>query len=146
MDCNIYQKTIPHFADGDLNQANMEAFRKHTEQCPGCRAHYQRFMEIYSLAGKDKIVSDNPYLFTRIMASIEAKREATKHRQSFALKPVMLAASIAIPLFLGILFGYSFVQQEQIKRDNANLIQNMNTLLTYTSNNKNEYLNIYEQD
>lgn len=146
MDCKTFHQMMPFFVDEDLDQDTMEEFRSHALNCSGCQKSYDHFCSIYGSVADDIIKTTNPFLITRIMAKIDYKREQIGIKQIFSLRPAVLAAVIAVPLFVGIFMGYSFIQNTQIKKSHADSIENINAILSYASADNSEYLNFYDQE
>jgi anti-sigma factor RsiW len=100
MNCNIPDNDLYLFADGSLSDERRLKVESHLTECKECREYLSFIEKSIMVIEKDKEISQNPFLFTRIMAKLEA---SNKSHWSHAKKTV---PSFVFSLFLaGVIIG-----------------------------------------
>lgn len=127
--CKSVQKNAPFYIDNEITSGKREEIEEHLGACELCRNFFLTFQETYELIDKDRIIKTNPFLFTKIMAKIEARKESLIYNV-FNIKPAKIALVILLPLIAGIWLGSSIINNEQRKKEEISIIAETNNLLS----------------
>lgn len=105
MDCHLCQKELDAYIAGQLSADTKTQVEKHLAECNYCKGYYQSTLIINSAILKEKTIVSNPFLSTRVMASIETPEPVRVSALRRILKPVLLTVSFALTIYGGIMIG-----------------------------------------
>lgn len=109
MNCKSCIQNMETYLEGNLPDGTRIQVEEHLATCEACTVQYRTWTLADRIMNEEKNVLPNPFLSTRIMASIERLDEVqTKRRNPFqqhVLKPVFISVSIAAAAFFGIVSG-----------------------------------------
>ena len=102
MDCKIVTDNILFYLDKELDSEISKQFEEHLNQCVECQLLYQKIAGSYSTIEMVKNLNPDPFFYTRLSAQLEETKEK-RGLQLFinALKPLAVAASIALGIIIG---------------------------------------------
>lgn len=142
MKCKTCIENFEKYLEGKLPEGTKKEFRAHLAECADCHKAFSTLLISEKYFKEEKQIVSNPFLSTRIMAKIEALEAKAKALErvpvySRVLKPVLVAASIVIAVFLGITAGNLYqplqsensLPEEAIYFDDAGM-ENLAYLLT----------------
>ncbi len=108
MNCSSCQREFEAYRSGALPGDQRTKVEAHLKDCRKCMEQYRLFVLTERVIGEEKEVQSNPFLQTRIMAEIERAAvilQVPVFTWSRFLKPVMIAASLAVAMLAGITIG-----------------------------------------
>jgi anti-sigma factor RsiW len=108
MNCQLCQKEMDAYRDGELPCDIMTQVESHLEACETCSGIYRMQVLADKIIDQEKKLQSDPFLATRVMAKIDALgdsgfRPATALMK--VLKPVLVTSSMAAAIFFGITLG-----------------------------------------
>ena len=101
MKCNILNSDLILYAEGSLPAEKRVILESHVAECAECREFLAFLVKSMNIVDKDKETAQNPFLYTRIMAKLEADEKTAW----FQLKRVIPALAFSTILLAGILGG-----------------------------------------
>ena len=107
MNCSTCQKNLSTYLEEKLPKDIQRLTEDHLNNCSRCMVFYNEMRIASGLIDREKANASNPFLATRVMATIE-QLEAPFYKESVyrrVLQPILIAASIAIAVFVGIKAG-----------------------------------------
>ncbi len=137
MNCELCRKELEAYREGKLSEGTNLELKKHLDSCPECATVLHGEAMIDQIISHEKTVLSNPFLSTRVMAEIE-KTETPIPIPSWqrALKPVMVMASIAAAITIGVISGNLYYKpvSEKIPVELAYMDDATMELVNYLSN------------
>jgi len=108
MNCQLCQKELDAYREGRSPADTRTQVETHLRECKKCADSYYLQTLAERVINKEKELLPNPFLQTRIMAQIENLK--TFHNRTTpaymrALKPVIIATSLAAAIFFGVIMG-----------------------------------------
>jgi len=107
MKCRDVQNQVFMFHEKTVPEAVKAAIAAHLDTCPSCRRYYQRAEALERFIAREKQSEAGPFFYTRLEQNmINRKREhypVLFRRRVW--EPVLVAASIVVMIWLGILAG-----------------------------------------
>jgi len=125
MNCQSCQNEFDAYRQGKLSRDVMTSVESHLETCNTCTGIYRQQILAERVIKSEKELQPGLFLSTRVMARIDKlDNEHLKSAPSFArvLKPVLLSASMAAAIAIGIVIGnlqYSGSKSEKIPAELA---------------------------
>jgi len=121
MNCQLCQKELDAYQEGKLPEGIRIQVETHLDKCKVCAESYQLISLANKVMDEEKEMKSNPFLVTRIMASIE---ELEQNRESYQripayqsiLKPALISVSIAAAIFIGVLVGNIYLPTQSINK------------------------------
>jgi predicted anti-sigma-YlaC factor YlaD len=107
MNCSTCQKNVSAYLEEKLPGEIQRSTESHLQNCKQCSKFYNEVEIAYSIIDREKASTFNPFLATRVMATIE-QFETPVYKESVykrVLQPILIAVSIAIAVFAGIKAG-----------------------------------------
>ncbi|MEN8248576.1 MAG: zf-HC2 domain-containing protein [Bacteroidota bacterium] len=102
MDCKIVTDNILFYLDKELDEDLRIQFEDHLAQCADCKELYQKVEATYGSINLVKELDPDPFFYTRFEARLEKQQENRAVHVFFnVLKPLAVAASIALGIFIG---------------------------------------------
>ncbi len=140
MNCSSCQQKLESYINGTLSEDMQQNLRIHLEECEKCHEVYSGMVILNRAIQQERSVTSNPFLATRIMEQINQPEETLVHKSfgwSRVLQPVLLTASVALALFMGIAAGNLYsstkvqnsVPEELMLMDDAS-IESLNLIIT----------------
>ncbi len=108
------------YLENDLDQKESAMFERHLSICAKCKHQYESFSNIYNTILHDKVDNVDPWFFTKIHNKLASEKRNFNLTKILNLKPALLAASVAIPIVIGVLLGsnqntISSISEEQVE-------------------------------
>lgn len=123
MKCKTLRNDLIFYAEDSISAERRQLIDSHLEECSECREFLIFLKQSVKVIEKDKEISSNPFLYTRILTKIDANEHQTSGYSkrlipAFAFS-IILAASILGGVYLGKLYSentsrYSSDLQEEI--------------------------------
>ena len=113
MNCQQCQQNVDAYLEKRLPENKIAEVKKHLEVCSAC-SELVLFGEIAEkVITEEKALNVNPYLAVRVMTQINISKLSKKGYKSIGsftgfLRPVLIAASISVAVFLGIIEGNQY--------------------------------------
>ena len=108
MNCQLCQKKLDAYRDGKLPRDMMIQVESHLKECRTCAEIIKQLILADRVIDKEKELSSDPFLATRVMACIDTLENSGYKPSSLfirTLKPVLITASMAAAIFMGIMIG-----------------------------------------
>lgn len=108
MNCQLCQKELDAFGEGKLPRDIMTQVESHLKGCETCAGMYKLQILAAKVMNQEKELQPDPFLATRIMASIENLENSEYKPVTLfkrMLKPVVITVSMAAAIFFGIMLG-----------------------------------------
>ncbi len=140
MNCSSCQKNLESYINGILSEDMQQHLRIHLEECEKCHQVYIAMVISNKVIRQERSMTSNPFLATRVMEWIDQPKEIDVHKSwgwSRILQPVLLTASVALALFIGISAGNLYQKpiaqnttpEELMLMDDA-AIESLNLIIT----------------
>ena len=147
MKCKIPHSDLILYAENSLQTERREYLESHLAECSECRDFLAFLEESLMVVEEEKVISNNPFLYTRIMARLVSNEEPSlnyinKYIPSFAFS-LFLIASILGGINLGRLYSgnttdYSADLQEEISYVDDLRQESIETFLFTLNDDENE--------
>ena len=147
MKCTISHKNLFNYAENTLSPDLKDQIDSHLLTCSECRDYLTFLKDAISVIQKDKEISPNPFLFTRIITELEGndKRELTyakRYIPEFVFSFVLVAGILG-GIFMGSLYSgtspaYTNDLQEEVSYINDIRQESIETFFLITDNDENE--------
>ena len=113
MNCKEVENNLIFFIEGNLAENKRVDFNKHLNSCDNCKTLYQKLEADLLVIENDKITEPNPFLYSRIIASLEQEESKEPsvirlNTRAFYVQLAAYAAGIILAIFLGIGLGADF--------------------------------------
>ncbi len=107
MNCQLCQKELDAYREGKLPRDMKTQVESHLKTCATCSGIYRLQILADKVMDQEKDLQSDPFLATRVMASIENLEDSDKPGTAFIriLKPVLITVSMAAAIFFGIMLG-----------------------------------------
>ncbi len=140
MNCSSCQKQLESFIAGSLSGDIQENLKIHLEECEECHRVYTAMVISNKVISQEKELKANPFISTRIMEHINQQEEVSVSRSfgwSRVLQPMLLTASVALALYIGISAGNLYqnttaqnsIPEELMLMDDASM-ESLNLIIT----------------
>ena len=138
MNCADCHKKANNFIEKNISVDVQKQVEEHLQNCKPCALIYNKLQVVLDFIEKEKALKLNPFLTSRIMATIENSEIKTAKSPVFAYasQSLLIAASVAIALFIGVAAGNLYqtkpaqqVQQEEVAQFNDATLESMNLFL-----------------
>jgi len=121
MNCQLCQKESDAYHEGKLPEGLRIQVETHLECCQYCSESYQLWAMANEVMEAEKAVASNPFLVTRIMTGIEEMEHEGAARLKIpayqrVLKPILISASLAAAIFIGVFVGSTYLPTETGQR------------------------------
>ena len=120
MNCVTCQKQLEAYLEGQQSERTRNEVEAHLSSCNECAELYGTMKLANRIMDQEKSEEPNPFLATRIMASIQTLEDVRdKQSNPFiqkVLKPIVISISIAAAAFLGVLSGGLYQTESTQKR------------------------------
>jgi len=147
MKCNILNSDLILYAERSLPAERRDLLESHVSECEECRAFLAFLVKSMTLIDKDKETDQNPFLYTRIMAKMEADEKQTwSQHKSFI--PALVFSAIFLAgilggikigkLYSGTIPGYYNDLQEEVSYFNDISQESIETFFIITNEDVNE--------
>jgi anti-sigma factor RsiW len=106
MNCELCQKDLEAYHEGKLPEGMKVQVKVHLESCAECAEAYQLISITNMVMNEERNLQSNPFLYTRIIAGIEAldlEHKEPAYRK--VLKPALIIVSVAAAVFIGVMTG-----------------------------------------
>jgi len=102
MDCEKYSNKILFYLDKELSKEEVMNFELHLSNCPQCKHLYEQLASVYKIISQENSFKASPFFYNKLKIKIESDKER-KIISIFtmALKPLAVAASIALGIIIG---------------------------------------------
>ena len=134
MNCQQCLQNVDAYIEKRLPENKIAEVKKHLEVCSAC-SELVFFGEIAEkVITEEKALNVNPYLAVRVMTQINISKLSEKGYKSIGsftgiLRPFLVAASITVAVFLGIIGGNNYqpksssndIPEEMVYINDANL-------------------------
>ena len=147
MKCTVFHKNLFNYAENTLSPELKDQIDSHLLTCSECRDYITFLKGAISVIQKDKEISPNPFLFTRIITGLESndKRELTytkRYIPEFVFSFVLVAGILG-GIFMGSLYSgtspaYTNDLQEEVSYINDIRQESIETFFLITDNDENE--------
>ena len=101
MKCNCLNSDLILYAEGSLPPERSDDLESHIAECSECHEFLSFLMKSMTLVESDKETAQNPFLYTRIIAKLEADEK----QSWFQLKRVIPALAFSTILIAGVMAG-----------------------------------------
>jgi len=108
MNCNIPDSDLYLFADGSLPDERRLKVESHLTECRQCREYLSFIEKSIMIIEKDKEISQNPFLFTRIMAKLQSDNKSHWYNAKKAVPSFVFSLFLAGVIIGGINLGSLF--------------------------------------
>ncbi|MFC2087031.1 anti-sigma factor family protein [Bacteroidota bacterium] len=120
MNCKKCIENLNLYLQGDMPEDMKSGMKTHLDECEECKATYVSIQVTEKLIMEESAVQSNPFLATRIMATIESQEEnilVSKKVPAFnrILQPVFVTVLILAAMLIGVLAG-NLVNTAQTKK------------------------------
>jgi len=108
MECRLIQSKAEWYLQGNLNPEEIAGFQHHLENCRTCAQFYSLYVIHEKHITVEKATGSSPFLSSRVMAAIEQQDCHGYHLERsllFKAKPILVAASLLVAVFLGVMAG-----------------------------------------
>lgn len=109
MNCKSCIQQMEPYLEGNMPDRARIQVEEHLASCEECTVVYRTWTLADRIMNEEKTTLANPFLASRIMASIEQMDDVRANRRNpflqRVLKPVLVSASIAAAAFFGVLSG-----------------------------------------
>ncbi|MBN2667239.1 MAG: zf-HC2 domain-containing protein [Bacteroidales bacterium] len=108
MNCQLCQKNLDAYHEGRLSPDIRNQVESHLKTCDSCKQIYNVLLLADRVVEMERNTDTDPFLVTRVMAGIASLETAGHESESGfirMLRPVLIAASMAAAVFLGVLAG-----------------------------------------
>ena len=103
MNCQEAELLFIDHLDNTLSSQVSGELSQHIHNCASCSAQFAQLTATYRLIEQEKEMPVNPFFYTRVKARLEAEAQPKQlvTRLTQVLKPLAVAASIFIGLYIG---------------------------------------------
>lgn len=119
MNCKEFENRMIDAIENQLNSSDQEVFNMHNDSCASCKTLYISVKESYAIIDTEKQAEPKPFFETRLMQKLENTKN---HKSIFSrsLQPVLMAASLALIISLGIRVGnyFSNFRYQDVSQEN----------------------------
>jgi predicted anti-sigma-YlaC factor YlaD len=110
MNCKLCQSELENYLEGNLPDGKRSLLEQHLDQCDTCSETLKLLRLADNVIDIERKSESNPFLATRIMSAIEELEQKQRKPVYYplfgkVLKPVLITATLAIALLLGIVAG-----------------------------------------
>jgi hypothetical protein len=113
-DVRLYLLDNPGLSAGSPGDPEL---RVHLESCEGCRTFAATSEVLHRTIKMEREVEADPYLFTRIQAAMENRKQQPRGYSRLVLRPLAYAAVFAVLVAAGIGLGRMFGEQSSLAAD-----------------------------
>jgi hypothetical protein len=103
MICKVKIKDLIQYAENSIQVERRDQIDSHLSECSECRDFLAFLRKSLMVVEQDKLIRNNPFLYTRIMANLESDDEKTWYYIRKFIPPIVFS----ILLVAGILGGIS---------------------------------------
>ncbi len=140
MNCSSCQKQLESFIAGNLSGDMQKSLKTHLDECEECHKVYTSMVITDKVINREKELKANPFISTRIIEHINQQEEVSVSRSfgwSRVLQPMLLTASVALALYIGISAGNLYqnttaqnsIPEELMLMDDASM-ESLNLIIT----------------
>ncbi len=140
MNCSSCQKQLASYINGNLSGDIQQSLKTHLENCVECHEVYTAMVISDKVINLEKELKVNPFISTRIMEHINQPKDINVNRKfgwSGVLQPMLLTASVALALYIGISAGNLYqnttaqntIPEELMLMDDASM-ESLNLIIT----------------
>jgi len=140
MNCSSCQKQLESYINGNLSGDILKSLKTHLEECEECHQVYTSMVITDKVINREKELKVNPFISTRIMEHINQQEKVSVNRSfgwSRVLQPMLLTASVALALYIGISAGNLYqnttaqnsIPEELMLMDDASM-ESLNLIIT----------------
>jgi hypothetical protein len=125
MNCKETERLMTGYLNGTLTAENKVSVDIHLEKCRMCSVLVRELSYSDNIIIEEKKMKSNPFLATRVMASIDNLEISTEHLQvsvwKRALQPAIITSLIIIGIFIGYKMGglYTSGNHQQTVNESA---------------------------
>jgi predicted anti-sigma-YlaC factor YlaD len=117
------------YTAGKLDEFQRQAFASHLASCKSCREFAEKIKESMLLLEEEKAVEFDPYMFTRILAIIDAPKQPGESVWiRLAWQPALIAVVVFLMVLAGIHIGSNYQYQRSITDDYAAEVYYLNDI------------------
>jgi predicted anti-sigma-YlaC factor YlaD len=141
MNCKETEQLMTEYLNGTLTEENKASVDIHLEKCQMCSALVHELSYSDNIINEEKKMKSNPFLATRVMASIDnLEMPSVNLPESVwkkALQPAIITALIIIGIFIGYKMGglYTSGNHQQLVNESAYINDIEMESLNYISQN-----------
>lgn len=137
MNCTEFQNILLKYTSGELSAEMNQNIERHLTECSECRKKYTFFVSTLQLLQHERQIVVNPFVETRILEAIKPKQ---KSKLIAVLKPIFIAATLIISIFIGNIFA-NVISQHIYVNQTKQFTQNQDTISSFVVNDvSNDYL------
>ena len=118
MTCEVFKRQI---IDNQNYMTNPEMVQ-HISNCQLCHQYAHRVSQLFEEIQVEKSMQPSPFLHTRIMAALPLEGSYPERRYVSWLKPVLVAASLLLVVWVGIKTGSYFPVADVINSKTSELV------------------------
>jgi predicted anti-sigma-YlaC factor YlaD len=122
MNCKEIHNRLNAYLESSLDESQLSDFNMHLSACPSCQKAVEEVKLTYALLESPKKIEADPFMHTRIMASLEDQAETKRWRFRQILQPVMVSLLIITGVYLGIGLGNRFYDEDVLNASQDNKI------------------------
>lgn len=118
MKCKIVHKNMMDFLEGSLDDSLKYNIQTHLNECAKCAGMMRDFQYMSELIKKEKDISPDPFMFTRIKSKIEAygKEEITIYPK-LIFHRIAAIVVIALGISGGLAIGSKYLKKDKLISD-----------------------------
>lgn len=108
MNCQLCQKELDAYRDGKLPHDMRTQVESHLNVCETCSGIYRLQVFADKVMDQEKELQSDSFLATRVMAYVENLEDSGYKTATLfirVLRPVLVTASMAAAIFIGIILG-----------------------------------------
>ena len=118
MNCRDFRIDILNDLENRLDTRQRLALEKHLGDCKTCHAFSLKMQDFSRFIDREKVAAFDPYMFTRIQASMDA-RDSSQRFPAFRriLQPLLIVTLLLIMVYTGIVVGRGYAYQNSLNND-----------------------------
>lgn len=133
MNCQIVQKNLIFFLEGELPETEMKAFQEHLNSCSECALFAEEMKLTLSILDSEKNPDINPFFYTRVKAKLENQMEAqgqVMHRPVLArvLQPLAFSVILLLGIYGGMRLGSTTTSKTTAELNEQQMVPYWNAL------------------
>jgi predicted anti-sigma-YlaC factor YlaD len=128
-DCHIVEHNLFDYLENRLSGESRRDVEAHLSGCESCRELVDSIESVENIIRKARSAETDPFVATRIIQHIENTLEPVKHKHSGAIRPVLLALTLACAVATGFFIGKINSERLQGYAENQSQVENLKTEL-----------------
>lgn len=131
MNCRDFRIDILNNLENSLGTRQRFELEKHLTDCKTCHEFSLKIQDFSRFIDQEKVTAFDPYMFTRIQASMDA--HDSSHRfpaYRRILQPILIVIVLLIMVYTGIVVGRGYAYQNSLSNDLATELFYINDIHT----------------